>query len=129
GLALLRIDREMHYLPLLAERFAGGEVSYTTFATGGIFGAGPQTIAGRAPAPPANGDVWTFKLERQAKLPGGPVVVDGKVIGMAHQCGADGAVHVIPADQIRAFLGEDRPIVPSTNPDPKDVTLQLTPRQ
>jgi tetratricopeptide (TPR) repeat protein len=133
GLALLRVHGEgakvVKLTPLpLADASAAGPVSCVSFPSVNIFDPTPERIDGTAPALK---DEWTVRLLRHPRLPGGPLLSNGKVVGveLASRDADPARVPAATLDALRSLLGTDAPNVARAvvgGADPVASVLQLT---
>ena len=124
GLALLRVSGRA-LAPLdVADAFAGGPLQCAGFPTVNIFNPSAEIFGGTAP-PSKEG--WKVRLDQHPRLPGGPLLAGGKVVGVelaARESDAS-AIPSATSDQLRKFLGDDGSRQPATNPDPAGSLLQV----
>jgi tetratricopeptide (TPR) repeat protein len=130
GLALLRIEQAgVKLAPLaLADAFPSGAISCVSFPSVDIFDPTPEHLEGSAP-PSKEG--WTIRLSRHPRLPGGPLLSNGNVVGveLAARDSDSGRVPAATLDDLRRLLGADAPGGAGAGrrgDDPTSSVLQLT---
>lgn len=130
GLALLKLT-ESRVQPLpVAEQFAGGAVRAAGFLSASMFSPTADLVDATCAATPATAARWTIASKRNPRVPGGPVLAGGAVVGVCLAAGdTDPAkVPVVSLAQLRKFLGTELPATAAdaTGPaDPAAVVLQL----
>ena len=123
GLALLKVEGRTLRPLALADAFNGGPVTCASYPAVDLFSPAGQAITGSATAPKEG---WTISLNMHPRLPGGPVLAGGKVVGV---CVAprDAERNKLPAvtlEQLKTFLGTDVAPVRAAG-DPAGSLLQL----
>jgi hypothetical protein len=126
GLALLRVPgKKMLYLSPAAS-FSGGNFICIAFPEINMFNPRAELINGTAP----KGDKgWKIRLERHPRLPGGPLLSGGKVVGveLASRETDPGECPAATLEQVRKLLGADAPPEQKTPlSEPRVVMMQLT---
>jgi hypothetical protein len=109
GLALLRVKQGHLAYFVLADQFAGGEVSCASFPKRNVFSPEPAVIQGKAPAP---AERWWVALQRHPRLAGGPMLdAKGHVVGVVLASPEDPSdkLPAVALEQLKAFLGNDAP--------------------
>src|SRR3954463_6108214 len=99
----------MAYLDL-SPTFAGGAVQCIAFAEENLFEPTAAPISGTAPR--AGGDAWKIKLDKHPRIPGAPLLSNGKVVGVEVATEQQLDNDQLPAatlDQLRRFVGSDLP--------------------
>jgi tetratricopeptide (TPR) repeat protein len=128
GLALLRLtEQKMAYLPL-ADDFKGGAIECAALPKVDFFNPTAEMLTGTAPAPTDGaGVVWKVHLSKLPRLPGAPLLLDGKIVGV-QLIDPDAQTEQLPAitlAQLKKFIGADLPAMPG-NATPAGVVLQLS---
>jgi Tfp pilus assembly protein PilF len=106
GLALVRIVNSKLAYMSLADQFTGGTLSCVGFPNVDLFQPAAALITGSAIPPRAN---WKVRLSATPRLGGGPLLSDGKVVGV-ELATRDSDISSIPAvtlDDLKKFLGSD----------------------
>jgi len=130
GLALLRVQGDdVKLKPLaLADAFSPGAVSCVSFPSVNIFDPAPERLDGGAGVPKDEG--WTVRLSRHPRLPGGPLIAGGKVVGveLASRDSELGQIPAVTLDELREFIRDHLPEPPPARAvtDPTAATMQLT---
>lgn len=123
GLALIQVSKgKFNYLGL-GSGFAGGAISCVSFPSVDLFQPTPTSISGSAIAPRTP---WHLRLGEPPRLPGGPILTNGKVVGV-ELAERESDVGMIPAAtlvELRKLLGNDTPAAGSST-DAVAVTLQV----
>jgi hypothetical protein len=124
GLVLLRVSgTELRFLEI-GSAFPGGAAQCAAFPNVNVFDPTGELIGGSGAAPQG---AWKVRLDQHPRLPGGPLISSGKVVGV-ELAARDSDLASIPAataEQLRAFLGTDLPATPSVHPSPVGVLLQV----
>ncbi len=126
GLALLRLVEKKFAYFSLSNAFEGGEIDCVCFPVVNIFEPRAELVAGQAPPAGVN---WQIKLTRHPRLPGGPLLVDGRIVGveLVGPTTDSAAVPAATLAELKAFLGDDLPKSPSRHkPDPVSAMLLVT---
>ena len=127
GLVLLRVKGRKFAPMSLAKTFDGGAVQCPSLSGSGIFGASAVMLDADVRR---NADgTMTASFASHPKLPGSPLLVDGKVVGI--QLGMLGTndrtrIPAIPVETLQKFLGRDLPNTLQANPDPLQVSVKLS---
>ena len=127
GLVLLRVKGRKFAPMSLAKTFNGGAVQCPSLSGSGIFGASAVMLDADVRR---NADgTMTASFASHPKLPGSPLLVDGKVVGI--QLGMLGTndrtrIPAIPVETLQKFLGKDLPNTLQANPDPLQVSVKLS---
>lgn len=127
GLVLLRVKGRKFAPMSLAKTFNGGAVQCPSLSGSGIFGASAVMLDADVQR---NADgTMTASFASHPKLPGSPLLVDGKVVGI--QLGMLGTndrtrIPAIPVETLQKFLGKDLPNTLQANPDPLQVSVKLS---
>ncbi|HEX8341479.1 MAG TPA: tetratricopeptide repeat protein [Tepidisphaeraceae bacterium] len=124
GIALLKLKTLRAAALSLAADFAGGAVECVGVIAPDLFTVNATTIEGTAPKPA--GGAWVVALGQNPRLPGAPLVVDGRVVGvtLAARDTDAAAVPAVTLTTLRNFLG---PITPGRGAtDPKQAIFQIT---
>jgi tetratricopeptide (TPR) repeat protein len=123
GLALVRVSNvKLSYMGL-ADHFGGGTVSCVSFPSVDLFSPSATTINGSAMAPK---DGWHVHLAETPRLGGGPLLANGKVVGV-ELATRDSDITAIPAvtlDDLKKFLASD--FSPGGTADATTSTVQLS---
>jgi tetratricopeptide (TPR) repeat protein len=128
GLALLKV--EGGHLPCLvaASSMGGGILTAWGFPQVNIFAPAPQPISCTGKPPAA--ETWSLKFQIAPRLPGGPILQNGSVVGieMADRDSSLTDIPAIPLKSLQEFLGTDaKPANPST--DGKTAVVQIAAEQ
>ena len=117
--AARNLDRAAHDRSL----FAGGTFQCVGFPTVSIFDPVAEAITGSAVAPKEG---WTVRLSKHPRLGGGPLVANGKVVGvqLATRDADPTQIPAAPLDAVKKLVGAQAG--PSGNADPAAVTMQVT---
>ncbi len=124
GLALLRVPTAKFAWLNLADHFSGGTISCVSFPGVDLFQPAATAIAGSAVAPKSP---WHVRLSETPRLGGGPLLADGKVVGveLAIRDSELGAIPAVTLDDLKKFLAAD--LIPGgTASDAVAATVQLT---
>jgi hypothetical protein len=123
GLALIQVSNgKFNYLGLGTD-FAGGAINCVSFPSVDLFQPAAASITGSAIAPRTP---WHLRLGEPPRLPGGPILTNGKVVGV-ELAQRESDVGMIPAatlGELRKLLGNDAPAAGSST-DAVAVTLQV----
>jgi tetratricopeptide (TPR) repeat protein len=123
GIAVLRVKGgTLTPVAVTAEPYAGGAVKCVTFPSVDLFQPIPEALAGTSTVV---GGKCTVKLDKPAKLAGAPLLVDGRVVGVALGGGAD-AVDVATAASIRSLLAGESLDAPAAPADVRAFMLYVT---
>jgi len=123
GLALVRVSNVKLAYMGLADHFAGGTVSCVSFPSVDLFSPSATAINGSATLPKGG---WRVHLSETPRLGGGPLLVDGRVVGV-ELATRDSDITAIPAvtlDDLKKFLAAD--LSPGGTADPITSTVQLS---
>lgn len=124
GLAILRLKEIKAACLVLAPTFEGGAVQCVGMPTVDLFKADAVVIGGNAAAPKVP---WAVKLDKNPRLPGAPLLANGKVVGvtLATQDTEPGAVPCVTLDNLSAFIGNDTGKRGTPSVEPKQAVFQL----
>lgn len=124
GLAILRIKELKAACLVLAPKFEGGEVQCVGMPTVDLFKADAVVIGGSAASPKVP---WSVKLDKNPRLPGAPLLVNGKVVGvtLASQDTEATAVPCVTLDNLSTFIGDDAGKRGTPSVEPKQAVFQL----
>jgi hypothetical protein len=129
GLALLRVaGKRMVYLPL-ADAFTPGPTTCISFPEVNLFDPVAATIPGNIAAVQGTPGKFTVNLSRSPRLGGGPLMVNGKVVGvqLANRDSDQRAIAIATLDDLKKLLAAaGEPGTPTPGFDPKAITMQLT---
>jgi hypothetical protein len=129
GLALLRVPgKRLVYLPL-ADAFTAGPITCISFPEVNLFDPAAAAIAGNIAALQGTPGKFTVSLSRSPRLGGGPLLVNGKVVGvqLANRDSDQHAITIATLDDLKRLLATTgQPGTPTPGFDPKAITMQLT---
>ncbi len=124
GLALLRVSGARMPCLAVAPAMTNGGVRAWGFPNVSLFNPVPQMMPCSASAPSANG--WSIRFQSPPRLPGGPVLQDGLVVGveMGSRDSDPAEVPGVPLAALKKLLADDaKPGTPTA--DAKSAIVQV----
>lgn len=129
GLAMLKVEgKRLGYLTL-GQVFDGGKISVTSYPNNNIIEPKPESVEGNSPSPASATPQkpWRIVLSDHPRLPGGPIMAGGQVVGveLATEDDDADAVPAVTLAALKKFVGGAQPGPSSKEEDPVLVVMQL----